>query len=265
MHALIVLAHPEPRSFNATLKDIAVETLQRRGHTIEVSDLYAEGFQPAEGPAHYAERARTDVFAPLVEQRHAWQTETLPADVRREIDRLERADLVVLQFPLWWHAQPAILKGWFDRVFVSGGLYTSRMRYDRGYFRGKRAICSVTVGAPASVLTPGSRGGDIDTLLYPVQYSLYYMGFSVLPPYVASGMPGHGFGGGDAGAVQRQLGGYQSEWRQRLEHLETDEPIPFPGWDDWDETGRRLREPARSSAHARHDDALDRSEVCTAG
>ncbi|MDZ7829702.1 MAG: NAD(P)H-dependent oxidoreductase [Halofilum sp. (in: g-proteobacteria)] len=181
------MAHPEPRDRSTpTLegrrrRDAPARRLDGGG----IATCYGEGFQPAEGPAHYAERARTDLFAPLVEQRHAWQTESLPADVRREIDRLERADLVILQFPLWWHAQPAILKGWFDRVFVSGGLYTSRMRYDRGYFRGKRAICSVTVGAPASVLGPGSRGGDIDTLLWPIQYSMYYMGFSVLPPYVA--------------------------------------------------------------------------------
>jgi len=265
MHALIVLAHPEPRSFNATLKDVARESLERQGWTVEISDLYAEGFDPVEGPRPYRDRARTDVFAPLVEQRHAWDRGTLPADVQREIDRLERADLVILQYPLWWHAQPAILKGWFDRVFVSGGLYTSRMRYDRGYFRGRRAICSITVGAPDSVLEPGSRGGDIDTLLWPIQYSMYYMGFSALPPYVASGMPGHGFGGGDVEAVRRQLDGYQAAWRQRLENLDGDQPIPFPGWDDWDETGRRLQESSVQSAHAVHGDAFERSGACAGG
>jgi len=181
MHALIVVAHPEPRSFNAALKDVAAATLERQGYTVEVSDLYAEGFDPVEGPDKYEPRRHRDAFAPLVEQREAWHNDTLPADVEREIARLERADLLILQFPLWWHAQPAILKGWFDRVFVSGGLYTSKMRYDRGYFRGRRALLSVTIGAPASVLGPGSRGGDIDTLLWPMQYSQYYMTFSVLP------------------------------------------------------------------------------------
>jgi NAD(P)H dehydrogenase (quinone) len=240
MHALIVLAHPEKNSFNAALKDTAVATLQRAGWSVEVSDLYAEGFDPVERPAHYRDRARTDLFAPLVEQRHAWQTDALPGDVRREIDRLERADLVILQFPVWWHAQPAILKGWFDRVFVSGGLYTSRMRYDRGYFRGRRALCSVTVGAPASVLEPGSRGGDPDSLLWPIQYSMHYMGFSVLPPFIAAGMPGHGFGA-DGDETQRQLARHRDDWARRLETLEDTRPIVFPGWGDWDETGRRLR------------------------
>lgn len=247
MHALIVIAHPEPRSFNAALKDVAVDTLERDGHKVEVSDLYAEGFDPVEGPDKYQSRSAEDLFAPLVEQRHAWKTDSLPADVQREIGRLQRADLLVLQFPLWWHAQPAILKGWFDRVFVGGGLYTSRMRYDRGYFRGKRAISSVTVGAPASVLGPGSRGGDIDTLLWPIQYSLYYMGFSVLPPQLSTGMPGHGFSNGDAERVRRQLEQYQADWAQRLEQLDHDTPLPFPGWDDWDDEGRALESGATSS------------------
>ncbi len=249
MHALIVHAHPEPASFNAALTATAVRTLERQGHTVQVSDLYAEGFDPVERGAHYAERARTDLFAPLVEQRHGWNNGTLPAEVRREIDRLERADLVILQFPLWWHAQPAILKGWFDRVFVSGGLYTSRMRYDRGYFRGRRALLSVTIGAPASVLGPGSRGGDIDRLLWPIEYSLYYMGFSVLPAFLAPGMPGHGFGG-DTGAARRQLAQYQADWADRLQDIERDTPLDFPGWDDWDEHGRRRADNRPQSALA---------------
>lgn len=47
---------------------------------------------------------------------------SLPAEVRREISRLEQADLVLFQFPIWWHAAPAMLKGWFDRLFENSGL-----------------------------------------------------------------------------------------------------------------------------------------------
>lgn len=238
MHALIVHAHPEPRSFNAALKDLAVHVLRQAGHTVEVSDLYAEGFDPVEGPVHYSDRRDPDCFAALNEQRHAWNNETVPADVRREIDRLERADLVILQFPLWWHAQPAILKGWFDRVFLSGGLYTSRMRYDRGYFRGKLAICSVTSGAPAAAFGPGGRGGDIETLLWPIQYSLYYMGFSVLPAFFAHGVQGHGYSYQGENEFQDHLERHKTNWARRLADLDQLEPVPFPGWEDWDENGR---------------------------
>lgn len=238
MHALVVHSHPEPTSFNATLKDIAVFTLRRLGHRVVVSDLYAEGFDPVEAPRHYRDRADPGRFAPLAEQRHASKEGILPADVRREIGRLERADLVVLQFPLWWHAQPAMLKGWFDRVFVSGGLYSSTMRYDRGHFRGKRAMLSVTSGAPAEAFGPGGRGGDIERLLWPMHYSLHYMGFAVLPPFLAHGVQGHGYAYQNGEDFARQLERYKQDWAARLEALDEARPLPFPGWDDWDEGGR---------------------------
>ncbi len=238
MRALILYCHPEPTSFNAALKDGAVRSLTSLGYALEVSDLYAEGFDPVERAEHYVERADTDRFSVLAEQRYASGTARLPCEVQREIARLERAELVVFQFPLWWHAQPAMLKGWFDRVFVSGGLYTSKMRYDRGYFSGKLAICSVTTGAPEVSFGPGARGGDIERLLWPIHYSLHYMGFAVLPPFVAYGIQGHGFAYQPAGSFKHRLEGYKREWAQRLETLEQSEPLCFPGWNDWDEDGR---------------------------
>lgn len=238
MHALIVYCHPEPHSFNAALKAVATETLEHLGYTVEVSDLYAEGFDPVEGGRHYADRRDPECFAALAEQRHASRAGTLPADVRREIARLERADLVVFQFPLWWHAQPAMLKGWFDRVFVSGGLYTSTMRYDRGYFRGRRAIVSVTSGAPAEAFGPGARAGDVAGLLWPFQYSLHYMGFTVMPPNFSFGVQGHGYSYLSDEVLKTHLAGLKDQWRQRLEALATTPPLWFPGWDDWDDGGR---------------------------
>ena len=239
MHALIVHCHPEPHSFNAALKDLAGRALRRLGYGVEVSDLYGARFDPVEKPNHYQNREDPNYFSALAEQRHASKTASLPADVQHEIARLERADLVVFQFPLWWHSQPAMLKGWFDRVFVNGGLYTSTMRYDRGYFRGKRAICSVTTGAPSAVMGPGSRGGEIEQILWPIQYSLYYMGFAVLPPFLAFGVQGHGYAYQEEGRVKQQLESYKVEWEQRLENLNQVEPLSFPGWDDWDESGRQ--------------------------
>jgi NAD(P)H dehydrogenase (quinone) len=239
MHVLIVHCHPEPLSFNAALKDLAVRLLRRLGQSVEISDLYGECFDPVEKSEHYKNRENPHCFSALAEQRHASKIDSLPADVQREIERLERADLVVLQFPLWWHSQPAMLKGWFDRVFVNGGLYTSTMRYDRGYFRGGRAICSVTTGAPASAMGPGGRGGDIEQLLWPIQYSLYYMGLAVLPPFLAFGIQGHGYSYQEESRAKQLLSSYKAQWVDRLEHLEQIEPLSFPAWEDWDDNGRR--------------------------
>jgi NAD(P)H dehydrogenase (quinone) len=237
MNVLIVLCHPEPASFNAALKDVAVDTLEAGGDVVEVSDLYGQAFDPVEKPAHYGSRTDAHYFSALAEQRHASDNLTLPADVHREVSRLEDADLVVLQFPLWWHGAPAMLKGWFDRVLVNGGLYTSAMRYDRGYFCGKRAICSVTTGAPASAFGAGARGGDIDHLLWPLHYSLHYVGFSVLPPFLAFGIQGHGYAYQSEAGFASGLDALKAQWAGRLKQLGELPALRFPGWDDWDDAG----------------------------
>jgi NAD(P)H dehydrogenase (quinone) len=238
MHVLIVYCHPEPDSFNGWLRDKAIETFETAGHHVEVSDLYAEKFDPVEKPEHYRNRIVTDRFEPLAEQRHAYKTNTLPEDVKREIERLKRCDLLILQFPLWWHQQPAMLKGWFDRVFVSGGLYTSKMRYDRGYFKGKRAICCVTSGAPLETFTKNGRGGgDIDTLLHSMNFSLYYMGFSVLPPCLFAEVQGAGFTYKSTEAFQRHLQSHLHNWEKHLRRIDRIEPLDYPGWNEWDERG----------------------------
>ena len=241
MNVLIVLCHPEPQSFNVALKDKAIETFEKNGITVEVSDLYAEQFDPVEKSEHYTSRINSEVFEPLSEQRHSYKTNSLPADVRREIDRLEKCDLVIFQFPLWWHQQPAILKGWLDRVFIAGGLYTSKMRYDKGYFLGKRAVCSVTSGAPENTFTQNGRaGGEIKTLLHSMNYSLNYMGFSVLPPRLVSEVQGAGFTYKEPEAFVAGLQEKLECWGQYLENIDTVAPLVFPGWDDWDKDGVEL-------------------------
>ncbi|ETX27024.1 NAD(P)H-dependent oxidoreductase [Roseivivax isoporae] len=240
MHSHIVHAHPDPASYNGALTRAAERTLRDRGGTVTVSDLYGAGFDPVESGQHYPRRAEPDHFAPLAEQRHAWKTGTVPDDVTTQITLLEAADLVILQFPLWWHGPPAILKGWMDRVFVSGGLYTSGMRYDTGYFTGRRALVSVTTGAPRAAFGPGSRGGDFETMLWPVQYSLHYMGFSVLPPFVSYGVQGHGYSYEGRNSLEERLRGNLAAWASHLAGLHGIEPLRFPGWADWNEEGSAL-------------------------
>ena len=240
MRCHIVHAHPEPSSYNRALTNTAHQALLDNGDAVTVTDLYKLNFDPVERGSHYSNRADAEAFAALNEQRHAYQNGTLPNEVQSEIGNLECADLVILQFPLWWHGPPAILKGWFDRVFVSGGLYTSRMRYDAGYFRGKRALVSVTTGAPRKAFGPGNRGGEFDTMLWPVQYSLHYMGFAVLPPFISYGVQGHGYSYQDENSLRNRLKQNLTEWRSHLSTLGDAEPLRFPGWDDWDDGGQAL-------------------------
>lgn len=229
MRILIVHCHPEPQSFNGSMTRTAVDVLERAGHRVEVSDLYAEGFDPVERSGHYQSRMEANRFDILSEQRNACKTGTLPEDVQREISRLEKCDLLILQFPLWWHQQPAMLKGWFDRVFVAGGLYTSKMRYDTGYFRGKRAICSVTSGAPESTFTANGRGGgDIAALLRSMNFSLHYMGFTVLPPFLSSEIQNKDFTYMSPEKFERHLKGQLNLWRTHLKNIDAIKPLSFP-------------------------------------
>ncbi|RUR37927.1 NAD(P)H-dependent oxidoreductase [Vreelandella populi] len=240
MNVLIILAHPEPRSFNGGLVDTAVARLKRAGHSVDVNDLYAERFDPLEQADHYSQRADQDYFAPLDEQRHHHEKAALPADIQRELARLEWADLVIFQFPLWWHAQPAVLKGWFDRVLVYGGRYTSRMRYDQGYFKGKRTMLSVTAGSPEAAFQPFGRAGNMVAWLWPIHSSLYYVGFDVLAPQVSYGVQGGGIEYKKEDALRKHLNVCKLRWAERLMHWEREKPIPFAGWEDWDSEGMLL-------------------------
>ncbi|WP_146147817.1 NAD(P)H-dependent oxidoreductase [Phyllobacterium sophorae] len=148
MHTLILLAHPEKNSLNVQLARSAQEKLKWNGNSVELVDLYREAFDPLEAEHHYAKRLNEAFFSPY-RNKATSDLGTLPPDVMRAIDQLDRADLVVFQFPLWWWLMPAILKGWIDRVFVWGSVFTSKMRYWR------RART-----APPR-LDMGNRGGEI--------------------------------------------------------------------------------------------------------
>jgi NAD(P)H dehydrogenase (quinone) len=251
MKVLIVYAHPEPRSFNGQLKDTMSAELVRQGAHVEVSDLYAMGFDPVEGAQHYHHRKRADVFDVQTEQRHAYETGISSADVKAEIDKLLAADLVIFQFPIWWFSMPAILKGWIDRVLVYG-LFTSRQRYDAGIFAGRRAIVSVTAGGPESTFKPGGRNGDIDLILWPLHFTLHYMGYTVLPYFAAYGVAAAIRYSGISAESER-LGAYRDELRRHIEQIDNLEPLKFNGWNDWDESGQLRADAPSYSAFMRHD------------
>lgn len=108
MHALVILSHPEPQSFSAALAHAVVAGVEQEGHTAEIADLAAEGFDP---------RFNRDDLAAY--RRKAAD----PEDVVREQRRIERADALVFVFPVYWWHMPALLKGWIDRVFSQGWAY----------------------------------------------------------------------------------------------------------------------------------------------
>ena len=191
LNVLIVYAHPEPKSFNGAMKNVAVEMLQGAGHGVTVSDLYAMGFNAVAGAGDFlGDRDDADVLDIAKEQTRAVETGTLSADILAEQDKLRKADLLILQFPVWWFGMPAIMKGWADRVFARGFAYVGGRKYDTGMFRGKTAMIAATTGTSVDTYAPDGIDGDILSVLWPIHNGLLrYAGFDVLPPFVAY-MPG---------------------------------------------------------------------------
>ena len=237
MQAHIVLAHPEGRSFNGHLAEVARRTLEAQGWTVSLSDLYGMGFDPCERADHYAGRQNHERFDAQSEQRHASSQGTIPSVVDQEIKTLDRADLLILQYPMWWHLPPAILKGWFDRVLVYGEVYASQKRFEKGRYIGKRAMISVTVGTSAETYAFDGRSGDIDLLLWPVNFSLAYVGYSVLTPFIAYGVEA-GLRYSDPTVIAQRLLGIEKDLDRALIDIDQRRVIPFNRMEEWGADGR---------------------------
>ena len=254
MNVLIILAHPEPKSFNAHLAAVAAKTLSRRGCAVQTSDLYKAGFDSCEGPCHFADPQNPERFDAQREQRHSWDRQSTPADVRAEIDKIMWADLVIFQFPLWWFGPPAILKGWIDRVFVYGGLYTSAKRYDRGPCAGKKALFCVTAGASETACSYNGHEGDTRLILWPNLFSLRYVGFTVLEPFIIHAVRG-GLSGDALADHDRRLTDKETQYKRLLADINDAPAMPFNTDDDWDENGRlKPTAPVYSPFIRRHED-----------
>ena len=217
MNVLLVLAHPERRSFNGAMFDTAQATLQAAGHTVVTSDLYRMGFDPVSGRRNFASVKDAAYLKLQTEEMWASEVGGFAPDVEAEMAKIEAADLMIWQFPLWWFGMPAILKGWVDRVFAMGRIYGNGHIYDTGKFKGRRALLSLTTGGPEAAYLQDGFNGDLHAMLRPMQRGmLNFTGFSVLQPQVV-------YGPVRVDDAQRQA--WLSQWAQRLRAIESEEAI----------------------------------------
>jgi NAD(P)H dehydrogenase (quinone) len=186
MKVFIVHAHPEPESFNGALTRHAREVLEAAGHEVKISDLYQMTFNPVTGWHNFTKPKNPNYFKQLLEEIHASEVNGFAPDILTEIEKLEWCDILIFQFPISWFSLPAILKGWVERVFVHGRIYGLGKFYDQGRFQGKKAMLSLTTGSPENTYTENGVAGNIDTILFPIHHGiLYFVGFDVLPPFIA--------------------------------------------------------------------------------
>ena len=108
MKILYVHCHPLPDSFHGALRSAAIGALAAKGHSTDLLDLYAEGFQPA----LTAEQRRRYLDSPQNE-----------AELGDMVARLKAAEVLIVQFPVWCFGPPAMLKGFFDRLLLPGVAY----------------------------------------------------------------------------------------------------------------------------------------------
>ena len=105
MQVSVILAHPDPKSFNHAIARAVTGELKRNGHEVHFHDLYAERFDPVLSAGEIPEDA------------------SVPDFIRTHCREIASADGVVIVHPNWWGQPPAILKGWVDRVIRPGVAY----------------------------------------------------------------------------------------------------------------------------------------------
>lgn len=166
MHALIVIAHPDKTSFtHSVAAEIAQGiTLTNAENSIEVADLVAEGFDPQFSAADLS---------------YFRNQGPLAADVIREQQRIDRADALVLVYPVYWWSFPAIMKGWIDRVFTSGWAYkeTSEGKWTKELTRLQVHL----VGIGAANLRTYARHGYFAAMRTQIDHGIFdYVGAKVV-------------------------------------------------------------------------------------
>lgn len=133
MRVLVIYAHPVETSFNAAMHTCVLDALEQVGHEIDDCDLYAEGFD-----AVLSREERLNYHDLAINQR----------PVASYVERVMKADAVVLVHPIWNFGLPAILKGFMDRVFLPGvSFHLEDGKLSPGLTHIKKMACVVTYGA----------------------------------------------------------------------------------------------------------------------
>ncbi|MFD7239744.1 NAD(P)H-dependent oxidoreductase [Streptomyces syringium] len=218
---LVVSAHPDPRSLNAALTTFAVEHLRAAGHEVRVSDLYAMKWKATVDADDFPDHTADGRLNVMAASERATLADRLSPDIAAEQEKVRWSDAVILQFPLWWFAAPAILKGWIDRVFTSGFAYGPKVPppYSEGVLGGRRALLSVTAGARESSFSDRGIHGRLADVLHPVQHGLFWFtGMTPLEPFAVYG---------SNELPEERFEEAKREYGHRLDGLFTDAPVPF--------------------------------------
>jgi NAD(P)H dehydrogenase (quinone) len=215
---LLLVCHPESKSFNYGMHNAAKEALVRAGHEVKVTDIQgADHFNPTSGRHNYKTVKDANYFKQQFEEMHAVANHGFADDIEAEARKLEWADVVIFQFPLWWFSFPAPMKGWCDRVLAMNRFYGGGKFYENGILKGKKAVLSLTTGGPEQAYIKNGFNGDIMGVLRPIHRGiLQFCGMTVLKPEIVYAA---------AHLTDEQRHARIEEWKARVVQLHTEAPI----------------------------------------
>ncbi|EDO15291.1 hypothetical protein Kpol_449p7 [Vanderwaltozyma polyspora DSM 70294] len=227
MKVLIVFAHPDERSLNGSLLKVTVKQLEDDGHEVKVSDLYRMKWKAVIDEDDFLNHNKGERLQVAAASGGAFFNNKLTEDVVQEHEKLQWADTVIFQFPMWWFQMPAILKGWVDRVYSLGLAYGVGEhnetkwgdRFGDGVFKGKRGMLMVTIGGSVSNYSERGICGPIDDVLFPINHGiLYYPGFTVLPSFKIFK---------SSTMTPEVYDDWVAKLKEHLHNVENMEPIPY--------------------------------------
>jgi NAD(P)H dehydrogenase (quinone) len=172
MHILVVLDHPDPNSLSAALAQKFISGAQTAGHSTELADLNAEGFDPRWTMADIESDGSSNT----------------PQDVIAEQKRIARADAVCFVFPLFWWGMPATTKGWVDRVWSWGWAYDQLDDPEISLQRPRTGVFLIPAGARSDEMETLGYTNAIDTAW--IKGTLGYFGFTNRTLHILNGSKG---------------------------------------------------------------------------
>ncbi len=193
-NVLIILSHPEQKSFCSSLAKEAENFFKTKNCLVTVRDLYKMNFNPVAGPSDFtkiSEKGKQH-FQLGVEQREAAHTGTLKNDIKIEQDIIKKSDLILFVFPLWWSSCPAIMKGYIDRVLTHGFAFDALTNelFNNGLLKGKEVKCIVTAGGAEEYYLPeGPHKMTVEERLEHLTFgSLAFCGLNIHKSFIAHGV-----------------------------------------------------------------------------
>lgn len=154
MDTIVLYAHPNPTSFNNSIKDATVEKLTSMGKSFQVKDLYSENFYPV-----LTGEELQDIFV----------NSKVKEEIKKEQEMIKQSKTIIVIHPVWWSGMPAILKGYIDRVFTYGFAYKEQDGEIVGLLGDKKVLIINTFGADEDEL----NSFGIKDCFEKIYYSIY--------------------------------------------------------------------------------------------